>query len=51
MCSIFLSHTASLRWPRAGGGGTMMELLSVAGTRIVSGRRGGGGVVYLKVES
>lgn len=33
------------------GGGTMMELLSVAGTRIVSGRRGGGGgVVYLKVE-
>lgn len=48
MCSIFLSHTASLRWPR---GGTMMELLSVAGTRIVSGRRGGGGVVYLKVES
>lgn len=34
----------------AAGGGTMMELLSVAGTRIVSGRRGGGGVVYLKVE-
>lgn len=48
MLHFSLSHSFSAM---AAGGRTMMELLSVAGTRIVSGRRGGGGVVYLKVES
>lgn len=46
MLHFSLSHSFSAM----AAGETMMELLSVAGTRIVSGRRGGGGVVYLKVE-